>query len=197
MAITINWLTKVINVPQADLTNLGGGVYELDIDVFRLALKDIEDSEDGAVFLDTHRHVAPITIGNFTLARVIEIINGYTVTFQDTGTPYAVNLVGANSNIADVTNINNVSVRPSNSAGLVQVSGAGGGATADEVWDEAIEGGWTAREMMRIMASLLAGKTSGAGTGVETFRDIDDTKDRIVASVTPAGNRTAITIDPS
>jgi hypothetical protein len=32
---------------------------------------------------------------------------------------YAVNLVGANSNVGEVTNVNMVSVRTSNSAGLV------------------------------------------------------------------------------
>ena len=29
MAISINWATKVINIPQDYLTDLGGGVYEL------------------------------------------------------------------------------------------------------------------------------------------------------------------------
>jgi hypothetical protein len=53
-----------------------------------------------------------------TLARVVEIINDYTITFEN-GT-YAVNLAGANSNIGDVVNLNSVSVRSANSAGLVQ-----------------------------------------------------------------------------
>jgi hypothetical protein len=44
------------------------------------------------------------------------MINNYTVTFEDG--QYAVNLVGANSNIADVVNVNQVSVRSANSAGL-------------------------------------------------------------------------------
>lgn len=122
MAISINWSTKVITVPQADLTLVSGSTYSLDLDWFRLELKDIEDNEDGMVFLTTHNHVAPITFGTTTLARVVEIINGYTVTFQDVGSPYAVELINANSNVANVTNINNVSVRSNNSAGLVQVN---------------------------------------------------------------------------
>jgi len=120
MAISIDWGTKVINVPQADLTNLGGGVYELDVDAFRLELKDLEDDEEGMPFPRTHNHVAPITVGGVTLARVVEIINGYTVTFEDL--QYAVNLVGANNNIADVANVNQVSIRSQNSAGLAQSS---------------------------------------------------------------------------
>jgi hypothetical protein len=123
MAIAVNWLTKVITVPQGDLTNISPGIYRLDINDFRLALKDIEDGE-GMPFLDTHRHNTTVTLAGLTLARVVEIINGYTITFEDG--QYAVQLVGANSNIADVTNVNQVSVRPSNSAGLVQVTTGSG-----------------------------------------------------------------------
>lgn len=132
MALSINWSTKVITVPQADLTSLGGSNYELDIDAFRLELKDIEDSDEGMAYPYTHNHVAPISVGGTSLARVVEIVNGYTVTFQDVGSPYIVNLTGANSNISDVANLNNVSIRSQNSGGLVQASG--GGATATDIW---------------------------------------------------------------
>jgi len=115
--ITINWNTKVINVPQVDLTLISGIIYELDIDAFRLRLKDIEDDEDGIIFPRTHNHNTAISVAGVTLARVVEIINGYTVTFEDG--QYAVILVGANSNISDVTNVNQVSVRSNNSAGLI------------------------------------------------------------------------------
>jgi hypothetical protein len=119
MAITIDWATKVINVPKADTQLVDAGppeIRQLDIDAFRLDLKGIEDSDDGMAFLHTHNHNPPVTVGGVTLARVFEIINGYTVTFEDG--QYAVNLVGANSNIADVTNVNQVSIRSANSAGL-------------------------------------------------------------------------------
>ena len=116
MAITITWPTKVINVPQADLVNLGGGIYELDIDLFRIRLNELQASEAGIPELTTHEHNAPVTIAGVDLARVVRIINGYTVTFENGS--YAVNLIGANSNIADVTNINNVSIRSANTAGL-------------------------------------------------------------------------------
>ncbi len=122
MAITIAWGSRIIFVPQADLTQLGPTVYQLDIDAFRLRLKDLEDDEDGMVFPRTHNHNPPVTISGVTLGRVVEIINGYTVTFEDG--QYAVNLVGANSNVADVVNLNQVSIRAQNSAGLV-VSGSG------------------------------------------------------------------------
>ena len=126
MALSINWSTKVITVPQADLTALGGGVYELDVDAFRLALKDIEDSDEGMAFADTHRHNTEVVLSGVTYARTFEVINGYTITFQDTGTPYTVKCIGANHNIADVKNVNQVSLIIGNSAGLITVTSGSG-----------------------------------------------------------------------
>ena len=117
MAISINWLTQVIFVPQSYLTNLGGGIYELDTNQFRLDLKDLEDDEEGVSFIDTHRHNTEVILSGVTYARVFEIINGYTITFENL--QYAVNLINSNNNISDVVNVNQVSVRSFNSAGLV------------------------------------------------------------------------------
>lgn len=119
MAITVDWGQRVINVPRADMQlvqSVPTEIRQVDIDAFRLELKDLEDDAEGMAYLDTHRHVQPITVGGVTLARVVEIINGYSVTFEDG--QYAVNLVGANSNVGDVVNVNQVSVRSANSAGL-------------------------------------------------------------------------------
>ena len=129
MAISINWPTKVINVPKADMTLVQSTpieIRELNIDTFRLTLKDLEDDVEGMPFLHTHNHNTTVVVGGTTLARVVEIINGYTITFENGA--YAVNLVGANSNIADVLNLNTVSVRAANSAGLIQAT----------IWDEPI-----------------------------------------------------------
>lgn len=59
----------------------------------------------------------------------------------------------------------------------------------------AIESGWTIETLLRVFAAVLAGKVSGAGTGTETFRGINDDVDRVVATVDVDGNRTAITLD--
>ncbi len=123
MAITIDWGAKVINVPKADMTLVSSSPFEireLDINTFRLALRDLEDNVEGVPFIITHNHNTTVTVGGVTLARVVEIINGYTVTFEDGS--YAVNLVGANSNIGDVVNLNSVSVRAANSAGLTELN---------------------------------------------------------------------------
>jgi len=55
--------------------------------------------------------------------------------------------------------------------------------------------GYSLEEALKICASILAGKVSGAGTTEITFRSVDDTADRVVATVIGQGNRTAVTID--
>lgn len=124
MAIFIDWGTKIIHVPQADLTPLGGSTYQLDVNDLRLTLKDLEDDEEGMAFVLTHNHVPPLTLAGIQFARVVEIVNGYTIQFEDG--QYGVNIVGGNSNIADVLVRNQVSVNTANSAGLIVTSGGGG-----------------------------------------------------------------------
>jgi uncharacterized protein YjbJ (UPF0337 family) len=59
------------------------------------------------------------------------------------------------------------------------------------VWAFVMEGTWTAIMYMRLIASGIVAKLSGAGTTTVTIRDVDDTKDRIVATVDADGNRSA------
>jgi hypothetical protein len=120
MAVSIDWGNKIIYVPKADLTLVQSvplEIREMNLDWFRYQLKGLEDDPEGMPFPDTHRHNTEATVAGLTLARVVEIINDYTVTFEDG--QYAVNLVGANSNVGDVVNVNQVSVRSFNSAGLI------------------------------------------------------------------------------
>jgi hypothetical protein len=67
---------------------------------------------------------------------------------------------------------------------------------ADALLDRAngIETGWTPRKMLRIVFAALAGKASGLGTA-PVYRDVNDTKARITATTTEAGNRTSVTLD--
>jgi hypothetical protein len=81
--ITIDWPTGVISVPQSYLSNLGGGIYELDVDQFRLDLKDLEDDAEGISWPATHIHNTQVTLAGVTYARTVEIINGYTVEFEN------------------------------------------------------------------------------------------------------------------
>jgi uncharacterized protein YaiE (UPF0345 family) len=66
----------------------------------------------------------------------------------------------------------------------------------DEILDEVIEGSVTLRQLIRGFAAVLPlSKCSGMATATGTFRDINDTKDRVVVSQDADGNRTAITLD--
>jgi hypothetical protein len=125
VSLSINWASRVITVPQADTALVSGSLRELDIETFRLALKDIEDSEEGVAFPDTHQRNAPVTLSGTTYAQTFEIINGYTITFEATGSPWTVRVVGGNHNIGDVKNVNHVSLIIGNSAGLIAVSTSG------------------------------------------------------------------------
>jgi len=119
MDISIDWGTKIIYVPKLYMEQVQTTPFEvrkLDMDTFRLDLKDLEDDAEGMAFPDTHTHNTEVSFSGLTLARVIQTINGYTVTFEDG--QYAVNIIGANSNISDVANLNQVSLRSFNSAGL-------------------------------------------------------------------------------
>ena len=62
---------------------------------------------------------------------------------------------------------------------------------ATEDW--AINGD-TANDHVKIVAAALAGKSTGAGTVLITYRDLSDTRDAIVGIVDALGNRTAITL---
>lgn len=128
MAISIDWGNKIINVPQSYLTLITGTLYELDTDQFRLDLKALEDDEEGMPFPDTHRHNTEVTVVGVTYARVIEIINGYSVTFENGS--YSVRLAGSNNNIFDVENgilnQNTVQIISQNAAGLIVSEGGEG-----------------------------------------------------------------------
>ena len=137
MAISVNWGTRVISVPKVDLTLLSGTIFELDSDVFRLALKNLEDDEEGIPFPDTHRHNTTVTVSGVTYARTIEIINSYSIEFEDG--QYTVIIVGSNNNFHDTLNgiliQNQVQVIPSNSAGYIQVETGVSGLTPNEAAD--------------------------------------------------------------
>lgn len=69
---------------------------------------------------------------------------------------------------------------------------------ADAILDAAagVETNLTMRQALRLIAAATAGKISGAaGTTITIRNAVDDDKNRIVATVTSEGNRTAITYD--
>lgn len=126
---TVNWITGEITVPKSYMTLLSASpeIYELDVDVFRLKLRDLEDDPDGRPWPKTHLHNTEYTIAGVTYIRAIQIIDPYFITFENG--MYVVNLTAANNNIFTQRTYNNVSVNPSNSAGL-QIREVGSGLDA-------------------------------------------------------------------
>jgi len=57
----------------------------------------------------------------------------------------------------------------------------------------AVDGTTTVAESIRLHNSALGGKASGLDTTTATYRDLADSKDRIVATVDADGNRSAVT----
>lgn len=204
MALSINRLTSVIFIPKADLSFISGTLYGLDTDAFRLELKGIEDSSEGMAFLRTHKHNTAVTVAGVTYARFVEIINGYSVEFEDGA--YSVNLSGSNNNIFDIAAgilvQNQVQVIPNNSAGLIQVTSGSGVLPSDvtdivnAVFAHIVEDTETFNQQLRLMRAEAAGKLGVSGTTV-TIRDAADTKDRITATVDTGGQRTSVTTDAS
>lgn len=89
----------------------------------------------------------------------------------------------------------NVSIR-SNYASLTQTTAGGGGVSADDIWDEPVDGSITARQLVRLMASVLVGKTTITSTGDTAnviFRDLNDTINRINTSMSGSQRTNVVT----
>ena len=68
-------------------------------------------------------------------------------------------------------------------------------AIPSEVWGKIVESGLSAEEIVKVMASALAGKASGAGTGTVKFKGLDGSTDRIISNVDGTGNRLSVAVD--
>lgn len=78
----------------------------------------------------------------------------------------------------------------------VATGGGGDPATiASAVLASAIETGYDLKSAMRLVLSAMAGKVSGAQSSSIHFRNVTDTKDRIIATVDGNGNRTVMVHD--
>ena len=166
----VYWEQKVIVIPRNMLEWLNGSTYQVDMLLLKHHLNFLEASEEGIPHDKILYHETETMLSGVNYARKIMFINNYTVTFENG--VYAVNLYGANHNLMDVLNMNSVSVRAQNSAGLQTIhTGASvlsteernklmsiDTITADEVWgyngktiDQ--QTGLTLEEHQQLMAS--------------------------------------------
>lgn len=181
MALLYDYNNFVITVPKADMLliqSTPSEVRQLDIDDLRQWLHDEQDDERGITFVTMFENIPPKTISGVTLARVLEIIPPWTLQFDDNGgaDPYSVNVVGGNSNLADVIIKNTVGVNTANSAGLQVVAGGGGS------WSEVLEDVYTAGDIMRLLLSTMVSDAVYTpldnGSLQVTYKDVLGAKDR-------------------
>lgn len=124
MALSLDPATRLISVPQADLTFVSGTLYELDTNQFRKDVMALLASQSYIWMPDAFQHNGEVTVAGTTFARTLEFINSYSVQFENTGSAYSVRLIGSNNNIFDIDNgiltpTPLVTVISTNSAGLI------------------------------------------------------------------------------
>lgn len=124
MAPTIDWPTGVITIPKSDSTLLQATPVErrsLDLTQLILDIRALESGDAGRPFPIVARYTSSSTLAGTEFASQLQINSEYySVTFENGS--YQLVLDGANSNITDVLNLNNVQVIPQNSAGLVSLT---------------------------------------------------------------------------
>lgn len=132
--ITIDYPNGIVFVPKATLVltqSVPKEIYNHSMTQLHEILRAEEDTEDGRPFPIILEYDKGKTVGGVPLAPSLEISDYYVVEYEDG--QYAVNLVGMNTNVADKTVVNQVSVRPQNSAGLTDVSVLSNAAYGGEV----------------------------------------------------------------
>lgn len=127
MAISLIQATNRIFVPIADLTVVSASplIYSIEMEFFHNELRTLETLEANCVYEITHEHVPPFDLDVIVLQRVLKIIGLWEVEFEYLGTPYAVQIIGGNSNIDSKAVVNEVSVRSFNTAGAIEVGTSG------------------------------------------------------------------------
>lgn len=187
MAISIDFATKIITIPQADLTFISGSLYELPTETkFRADINALMDDEIGIVFDDPILHNTQITIVGTTYARFIEVINGYSITFENL--LMTVRLVESNNNLFDVENnilnaSGNVTVVGQNSAGLIVVTTGSGLDAGQDAKLTSVEA--KTEELWTLLGLKVGDKITITPAGVDSDSgdiDIDFTGDGISIS---------------
>ncbi|MPZ36683.1 MAG: hypothetical protein GEU95_01250 [Rhizobiales bacterium] len=115
-------------------------------------------------------------------------------TIQAAGTAWNSGAIGAATLAADTITAAKIAA---DAIGASELAADAVNEIADGVLDRAngVETGLTFRQWLRLAASALFGKASGLDTTTAIYRDVNDTKDRITATVDVNGNRSAVTRD--
>jgi len=116
MALSCDWNTKIITVPQSDLSLDSGTKYNLDVTYWFQLLRELMGSIEGVaetVNFPLYSNTPPTS----STPRIVDVTSGYTVQFENL--PYSVELINGNTNIRDVEIKNQVSVGTNNTTGFI------------------------------------------------------------------------------
>lgn len=119
MSYSVNWTTKVIDVPLGDLTLVSGSNYTLDTGDFWIEMRRLEASpSDGLWAEQAIEYVNTQVLSGITYSGIVKLINGYT--WQVASTNKNVSLIGKNSNLLDFhIPGNGISILANNAAGKI------------------------------------------------------------------------------
>ncbi len=213
--ITINWLVSPrvieIAIPSTELT-----IQEL-YDTLRSLGASIEAIGEPEIIDGSGKE----DLGGGTLVGLTVKLFNAKVKFEDRSSPTECNISGGNlvafnasgqsmNPIQYATNVT-VTYAKSSSATLLEqppvwesLSQIDYGADSmgeklksiiSNVSEEIVENNLSLFDTIKIMLSVLAGKTSGGDGNVLTFRDTGNTTDRVIATVDANSNRTDIVLD--
>lgn len=134
-----------------------------------------------------------ITAGGAVTAGTVSDKTGYTVSTVQDKTGYTA------STVTDKTGYS-LTTPPPTAADIWanstrSLTDKAGFSLATSPLDDTVEGSYTMRKLLRLIASALMGKVTGGGTSTITFRDLGDTKNRIVEIVDSNGNRSSVTLN--
>lgn len=126
MALSVNWATGMITVPQSDCTLVSGTQYTITVDYLFELLRDRSDAEDATPFPVLFHNTPPTA----TTPRIVEVNDQYyTMEFEDG--LWSVDIINGNTNYRAVEVKNYVSVGTNNTVGFITVSVGSGLSTAE------------------------------------------------------------------
>jgi len=176
-AITTNWLTAA-GIAADAVTELQSGL------ALAADLQDVEDKID-VIATDTTTEI-PATLATLaTSAALATVDTNVDSVLADTNEIQAELADGGRTDllidsIVDATTATGVLLKDAAIEAIFN--------------DVVVTGTYTFAQLMKIMASALAGELSGGGTTTLTFKSVDGASDVIEAIVDANGNRTSVTL---
>jgi len=200
--------------PEVNATHLAGTAY---------ASADLSATMKASVNTEADTALADVGLTTTVTGRVDAAVStrlataGYTAPLDAAGTRSAVGLASANldtqlsaiaayidTEVASIlaavdTEVAAIKAKTDNLPASPAATGdiPTANANADALLDRSagVETGVTVRQALRGILSSALAKLSGAATTTVVIRDVNDTKNRISATVDASGNRSAVTLD--